>query len=69
MNAMENANSPWIAAAVLAVIVVAAVCAALLWRRSERLQARLIAELPPMDQPTRMKRPPFSNIRSGLPSS
>ncbi|MBQ8962895.1 MAG: DNA recombination protein RmuC [Clostridia bacterium] len=45
MNAMESVNGPWIAAAVLAVIVVAAVCAALLWRRSERRQARLIGRL------------------------
>ena len=45
MNAMESVNSPWIAAAVLAGIVVAAVCAALLWRRSERRQARLIGRL------------------------
>ena len=42
---MESVNGPWIAAAVLAVIVVAAVCAALLWRRSERRQARLIGRL------------------------
>ena len=45
MNAMESVNGPWSAAAVLAVIVVAAVCAALLWRRSERRQARLIGRL------------------------
>ena len=45
MNAMESVNGPWIAATVLAVIVVAAVCAALLWRRSERRQARLIGRL------------------------
>ncbi len=45
MNAMESVNGPWIAAAVLAVIVVAAVCAALLWRRSERRHARLIGRL------------------------
>ena len=45
MNAMENANSPWIAGIALVVIVVAAVCAALLWRRSERRQARLIGRL------------------------
>ncbi len=45
MKAMESVNGPWIAAAVLAVIVVAAVCAALLWRRSERRQARLIGRL------------------------
>ena len=45
MNAMENANGLWIAGAALAVIVAAAVLAALLWRRSERRQARLIGRL------------------------
>jgi len=45
MNAMESVNGPWIAAAVLAVIVVAAVCAALLWRRSERRQLRMMGRL------------------------
>ena len=45
MNAMENASGPWIAGIALAVVVVAAVCAALLWRRSERRQARLIGRL------------------------
>ena len=45
MNAMESVNGLWIAGIALAVIVVAAVCAALLWRRSERRQARLIGRL------------------------
>lgn len=45
MNAMGNVNGPWIAGIAAAVIVVLAVCAALLWRRSERRQARLIGRL------------------------
>ena len=45
MIAIGGANGPLIAGIALAVIVVAAVCAALLWRRSERRQARLIGRL------------------------
>ena len=45
MNAMANTGGPWIAAIALALILIAAVCAALLWRRSERRQARLIGRL------------------------
>ena len=45
MNAIGNVNGPWIAGVAAAVIVVLAVCAALLWRRGERRQARLIGRL------------------------
>lgn len=45
MNAIRNPDGLWIAVAALVIVIAAAVCAALLWRKSERRQARLVGRL------------------------
>ena len=45
MNAIQNPDGLWIAVTALVIVVAAAVCAALLWRKSERRQARLVGRL------------------------